>query len=114
MSNPTGLHGAFRQSMAWLHTWSGLVFAILLYFVFVTGTFGYFTYEIDHWMQPELPSRDEIPSNAEMSELALRHIETDLASQEGELTRYFIGLPTSRTYQYLMAFANLAELNADG
>jgi len=114
MSNPTGLHGAFRQSMAWLHTWSGLVFAILLYFVFVTGTFGYFTYEIDHWMQPELPSRDEIPSNAEMAELALRHIETDLASQEGELTRYFIGLPTSRTYQYLMAFANLAELNADG
>ena len=114
MSNPTGLHGAFRQSMAWLHTWSGLVFAILLYFVFVTGTFGYFAYEIDHWMQPELPSRGDVPSNAEMAEIALTHIETDLAAREGELTRYFVGLPTSRTYQYLMAFANLAEPNADG
>ena len=45
--------GGFRQSMAWLHTWSGLVFCWILYFMFVTGTLGYFDTEIDRWMQPE-------------------------------------------------------------
>lgn len=45
----------FRQCMAWLHTWSGLVVGWVLFFVFVTGTAGYFVYEIDRWMRPELP-----------------------------------------------------------
>ncbi|WP_369624474.1 PepSY-associated TM helix domain-containing protein [Marinobacterium sp. BA1] len=45
----------FRQSMAWLHTWSGLVVGWVLFFVFVTGTAGYFNSEITRWMQPELP-----------------------------------------------------------
>ncbi len=45
----------FRQSMAWLHTWSGLVVGWVLFFVFVTGTTGYFTYEITRWMEPERP-----------------------------------------------------------
>lgn len=27
----------FRQSMAWLHTWTGLVMAWVLFFVFVPG-----------------------------------------------------------------------------
>jgi len=45
----------FRQCMAWLHTWTGLVVGWVLFFVFVTGTAGYFAYEIDRWMRPELP-----------------------------------------------------------
>lgn len=45
----------FRQSMAWLHTWSGLVVGWVLFFVFVTGSAGYFTYEITRWMEPERP-----------------------------------------------------------
>ncbi|MFV0278307.1 MAG: PepSY domain-containing protein, partial [Parahaliea sp.] len=45
----------FRQSMAWLHTWSGLVVGWVLFFVFATGTAGYFTYEITRWMEPERP-----------------------------------------------------------
>lgn len=45
----------FRQSMAWLHTWIGLVFGWLLFFIFITGTAGFFDTEIDRWMQPELP-----------------------------------------------------------
>ena len=28
----------FRQSMAWLHTWSGLLFGWLLFAIFLTGT----------------------------------------------------------------------------
>ena len=41
--------------MAWLHTWSGLVAGWLLFFVFVTGTAGYFDNEITRWMEPERP-----------------------------------------------------------
>ena len=48
------MNGAFRQSMTWLHTWSGLVFCWILYLLFVTGTFGYFDTEIDRWMTPEV------------------------------------------------------------
>ncbi len=41
--------------MAWLHTWTGLTVGWVLFFVFVTGTAGYFASEIDRWMRPELP-----------------------------------------------------------
>lgn len=45
----------FRHSMTWLHTWVGLVLSLLLYFMFVTGSAGYFDEEITRWMQPEIP-----------------------------------------------------------
>jgi uncharacterized iron-regulated membrane protein len=45
----------FRQSMAWLHTWLGLVVGWLLFFVYLTGTLGYLDKEIDYWMTPEKP-----------------------------------------------------------
>lgn len=57
---------SFRQSMAWLHTWSGLLPGWVLYFVFVTGTLGYFDDEIDRWMQPERPI-DSTVSNPEQA-----------------------------------------------
>lgn len=47
----------FRQSMAWLHTWTGLVVGWVLFFVFFTGTAGYVDDEIGRWMRPELPMR---------------------------------------------------------
>lgn len=53
---------SFRQSMAWLHTWSGLLPGWILYFIFVTGTLGYFDDEIDRWMQPERPIGNKVAS----------------------------------------------------
>lgn len=47
------MKGSFRKSMAWLHTWSGLVVIWLLFAVFVTGTLSFYRTEITHWMQPE-------------------------------------------------------------
>jgi uncharacterized iron-regulated membrane protein len=44
----------FRQSMAWLHAWSGLVVGWILFAVFVTGTASYYRAEISQWMRPEL------------------------------------------------------------
>lgn len=49
-AKPEGL----RQSMAWLHTWSGLVLGWLLYAVFLTGTLSFFLDEMNVWMKPEL------------------------------------------------------------
>lgn len=46
---------SFRQCMAWLHTWVGLVVGWILFFVFVTGTAGYVDDEITRWMEPERP-----------------------------------------------------------
>ncbi len=43
-----------RQSMAWLHTWSGLVIGWVLFAIFVTGTASYYRTDISHWMRPEL------------------------------------------------------------
>ena len=55
------MKAGLRQSMSWLHTWSGLVVGWVLFFVFVTGTAGYFAYEIDRWMRPELPLAVDAP-----------------------------------------------------
>jgi uncharacterized iron-regulated membrane protein len=51
----------FRQCAAWLHTWTGLVVGWVLFFVFVTGTAGYFQAEITRWMQPERPMVRPLP-----------------------------------------------------
>ncbi len=43
-----------RQSMAWVHTWSGLLVCWLLLLVFMGGTAAYYKHEITFWMKPEL------------------------------------------------------------
>ncbi|MDF2901117.1 MAG: peptidase [Phenylobacterium sp.] len=47
------MNGSFRQSMAWLHTWSGLLVGWVLFAMFLTGTASYFRPEITRWMEPE-------------------------------------------------------------
>ena len=59
------MNGKFRISMTWLHTWAGLVFCWLLYFLFVTGTLGYFDSEIDLWMTPEAAVAEPTPLDAD-------------------------------------------------
>lgn len=44
----------FRQSMAWLHTWGGLLCTWLLFAVFFAGTLSFYREELTLWMQPEL------------------------------------------------------------
>lgn len=48
------MKGGLRQSMAWLHTWTGLLVGWLLLAIFMTGTSAYFQDEITRWMQPEI------------------------------------------------------------
>ncbi|MCH7343388.1 PepSY domain-containing protein [Pelomonas sp. CA6] len=51
---PDGAKEGLRQSMAWLHTWAGLLLGWLLFAIFVTGTLSFFRHEISLWMKPEL------------------------------------------------------------
>lgn len=48
------MKNSFRASMAWLHTWAGLLVGWLLFAVFVTGTTAYYRTELSLWMRPEL------------------------------------------------------------
>jgi uncharacterized iron-regulated membrane protein len=44
---------SFRQSMAWLHTWFGLVLGYVLVVTFFFGALSVFDREIDRWAIPE-------------------------------------------------------------
>ncbi|RXJ99141.1 hypothetical protein CRU98_07195 [Arcobacter sp. CECT 8986] len=48
------MENSFKQSMRWLHTYSGLIVGWLLFAIFVTGTTSFYRTEINTWMKPEL------------------------------------------------------------
>ena len=69
------MKGGFRQSMAWLHTWTGLPVGWVLFFVFLTGTLGYFDSEIDRWMRQEAPLAPPALSQVDGLALGLTRLE---------------------------------------
>lgn len=83
----------FRQSMAWLHTWSGLLVGWVLFMVFAAGTASYFKDEITLWMKPELHglSRAPVPQ-VQATEGAYAYLQQHAADSP----RWFITLPTER------------------
>ncbi|SDU03487.1 PepSY-associated TM helix domain-containing protein [Halopseudomonas salegens] len=96
---------AFRQSMAWLHTWVGLLLGWILFFMFVTGSAGYWDTEIDRWMQPELPvASPQVPA-AETVAAGLQR----LALVAPQATRWFITLSGDRNNPYPSLFWQGAE-----
>ncbi|KAA0997028.1 PepSY domain-containing protein [Pseudomonas sp. ANT_J12] len=80
----------FRQTMAWLHTWVGLIFGWLLFAIFLTGTLAYFKAETSHWMQPEIPARSV------SSEASLTLAQDYLQQHAPNASRWLIDLPTAR------------------
>ncbi|MYL98519.1 PepSY domain-containing protein [Novosphingobium sp. FGD1] len=50
------MKSTFRQSMACLHTWTGLLPGWFLFVIFLFGTIAYYQQEISHWMRPEIES----------------------------------------------------------
>lgn len=83
---------SFRQSMAWLHTWVGLVAGWVLFFIFVTGSLGYFYVEIDRWMRPELP----LTSRQLTAEEATAQADSFLRRTAPDADFWLIQLPTDR------------------
>jgi len=85
---------AFRASMAWVHTWAGLLVCWVLLLIFAAGTASYYRNEITLWMQPELhaiaPSQDSQAHMAERAVIALQQRAPDAK-------QWFIGFPNERS-----------------
>ncbi|MCQ8878480.1 PepSY domain-containing protein [Pseudoalteromonas shioyasakiensis] len=78
--------------MNWLHTWSGFVFAWLLFFIFVTGTVGYFENEIDRWMKPEIAIVNEPIDDLTI----LNKAQQQLTANAEDATQWYISYPSTR------------------
>ena len=98
----------FRQSMAWLHTWSGLVLGWVLFFIFLTGTAGYFDTEIDRWMQPQLPQAQTELDTTKTATTLLDYLESQAPGAE----RWYLGMPTGRSMPYPVVFWQGASVEA--
>jgi len=72
----------FRQSMAWLHSWGGLLSGWILFFVILTGSFGYVHHEITRWMRPELPLQSSVPAASDVLTHAQEYLTTHGADAE--------------------------------
>ena len=103
------MNGSFRQSMTWLHTWSGIVFCWVLYFPFVTGTLGYFDSEIDRWMEPEVA-----PSAPASLDESLVVAQQRLEQVAPDAERWFITPPRGRDAPHLRVFAQQPATSDDG
>ncbi|RAU46866.1 MULTISPECIES: PepSY-associated TM helix domain-containing protein [unclassified Pseudomonas] len=89
----------FRQAMAWLHTWVGLVFGWLLFAIFLTGTLSYFKNEITRWTQPEI-----VP-HAVTTVDSIRLAQGWLQQNASDAKRWFIRLPDERTPELGVSWA---------
>jgi uncharacterized iron-regulated membrane protein len=89
---PDGKPEGIRQSMSWLHTWTGIALGWLLYAVFFTGTLSYFLDEVNLWMKPELHASVPGPDAARTAAAALAGMQK-LAPEAGTWT---LELPNER------------------
>jgi uncharacterized iron-regulated membrane protein len=85
------MRNSFRQSMAWLHAWSGLIVGWVLFAVFVTGTASYYRPEISRWMRPEL--RADAVIGADATAAAVERGVAYLQAEAGGARAWFITPP---------------------
>lgn len=90
----------FRQSMAWLHTWTGLLVGWLLLLIFMAGTASYYREEISRWMRPEVPST--LARGPEAAERALQYLQRHAAHAES----WTVTLPDERNGTLRMFWRN--------
>lgn len=82
---------SFTQSMAWLHTWCGLLLGWLLFAIFLTGTLAVFDKEIDRWMRPE------VQRYMGTQEDALQRAVAYLQARHADAPSWNINLPSERS-----------------
>ncbi len=88
------MHGSLRKSMAWLHTWGGLLAGWLLLVVCITGTASYYRDELTLWMQPEWHG-GELDAPSQM--LAARTAVAQLQRIAPQADSWIIDLPRQRS-----------------
>lgn len=82
----------FTKSMAWLHTWAGVVLGSVLFAIFWMGTLSVFDREIDRWM---MPGTRLAPSTQGVSLDRMARAISSMVPADADLWR--ITLPTERT-----------------
>lgn len=97
----------FRQSMAWLHSWTGLLLGWILYLVFVTGTAAYYRDEINMWMRPEAAALGAPADPVE------RGIE-ELQRQAPDAKRWVVQLPGERDPTFSIQWQSQRPAEAGG
>ncbi|HWK52757.1 MAG TPA: PepSY-associated TM helix domain-containing protein [Hyphomicrobiales bacterium] len=81
----------FTQSMAFLHSWAGLLFGGVLFSIFFCGSLSVFRPEIDIWATPQLQGRGELNRAAALARgLSL------LEQEAPESRQWRISLPSER------------------
>ncbi|SFP60851.1 PepSY-associated TM helix domain-containing protein [Sphingomonas rubra] len=80
----------FRQSQAWLHTWSGLLLGWILFLVFVAGTIAFWREGLNRWARPEL-ARVEQPMRV------LAGAQRFLARKAPDASSWFITVASERS-----------------
>lgn len=83
------MKNSFSQSMAWLHTWAGLIVGWLLFVIFVGGTIACFDTELDRWMRPGIAA--QAPARP-----AVERVLADLQKEHGDAHAWYVYLPTQR------------------
>ncbi|MEI6893043.1 MAG: PepSY-associated TM helix domain-containing protein [Colwellia sp.] len=97
--------------MNWLHTWAGFAVAWLLYFIFVTGSAGYFENEIDRWMKPEITvvnSNDNPDGNTNAYQV-LEIAEQQLNQLASDSPQWYIRFPATREPFMGISWLQLAD-----
>lgn len=90
------MKASFRQSMAWLHTWAGLIPAWIVFVIFLFGTTAYFEQEINAWMRPEVRA-------APVSATALDAASQILAERAAGAENWSVRIPGARGGDALVA-----------
>jgi uncharacterized iron-regulated membrane protein len=87
---------SFRQSMAWLHTWFGLVLGYVLMVAFFFGALSVFDREIDRWAIPETRFQPQVMPSFDAR---LRPLFEQMKPEEEELelARERVGGPLTDT-----------------
>ncbi|TXN23218.1 PepSY-associated TM helix domain-containing protein [Methylobacterium sp. WL9] len=88
------MRNGLRQSMAWLHSWAGLVAGWVLFCIFVTGTATYYRADVSRWMRPELPVVQQVPTPDDLARAA----ETAVAHLKGAAPNaiaWYVTLPSA-------------------
>ncbi|WP_082621779.1 PepSY domain-containing protein [Bordetella sp. N] len=86
---PDGKVEGLRQSMSWLHTYTGLLLGWALFAMFLTGTLSYVRDEISAWMKPPVQHSFADAQTADRAVKTLR----ELAPNAEQWT---VDLPTAR------------------
>jgi uncharacterized iron-regulated membrane protein len=90
------MKGGWRQSMAWLHTWTGLLAGWLLLVICITGSAAYYRDEISLWMQPEWHAGVLARATPDGQQEAARQALAQLQRTAPQAASWIIDLPQPR------------------